>query len=171
MNDETNLPAGAATAEFETLRRALERNQRSHYVACERLEFLHAALGVFAVVAAIFVAVAYSYNFPYLHYILPAAALSASAASGIQSFRGLEAKSRDHKFTAAEYGDLHREARARVSGAYSDDTNAADLPEFLRRYSQVSKNAPLTRNRDRTEQDLLRQKRNTGQPTAVNTNP
>ena len=143
-------------AEISRLAEALLRNQRSQYASCESLEFLHHATGIVMILASGFATVFLGLKWPNFEIVSPVASLIALTAGSLQTFSRFEQRSRDHKQSAVNFGQLHRAARSRVCGAYTEEENRDYLETLLIGYASASDTAPLTWYAKRKKQETLR---------------
>ncbi|WP_417208485.1 SLATT domain-containing protein [Antarctobacter sp.] len=154
--ENPELDQTGVNLEISRLAAMLSRNQRSQYASCESLEFKHFATGILMILASSVATVFFGLKWPSFETVSPLASLVALAAGSLQTFSKFEHRARDHKQAAVEFGILHRAARARLTGAYSEAENREFLESLLSDYADVSNSAPLTWYSKRRAQERLR---------------
>lgn len=157
MSDKTPK---SATDEIKALIPALNRNQTIQYLVCERLQRFHFGLGLLAIILSSLIVVTMinpTFKLAFLGgfepvKLNPAFALAAAIVSSLQTFLGLDVRAEKHQRAGVAYGSIHRFARSRVTGTYTDNENRFALEQILREYTEVSKGSPLTWYRNRRKE-------------------
>lgn len=133
----------------------LQVNRDSHYAACEALQRTHTWLGVL-VVALSTITLGFAFGGGELlgefgNYFLGGASVAVGILAGVQTFSNFSGRASEHQGAAIAYGTLLREIEYRVSGAISEDENSKNLPNLMKRWSEISEMAPLTKSSLRTK--------------------
>lgn len=138
--------------EISVLAHQLNRNQRIQYRVCERLQRRHLTLGILTIALSSLITVIMTFpefkfgfldGFPAIK-LVPVLALATAIVGALQTFLRLDSRASEHQNAGVRYGIIHRFAKSRISGGYSEDENRAALEEILEEYKLVSERAPLT---------------------------